>query len=132
MPKGGTERTNAVDVRIGANLRAVRTAAGRPMKDLAAALGVSLTQISEYELGTDRIGAGALYVAAEVLGVRVSRFYADMTPAPGVAEDAAPFDRSGAPESSRATLLRALAAAPLTTQRRAIRAALKALETPRA
>ena len=115
-----------VDWMIGANLRALRRAAGLTMEALAAPLDVSAQQVSKYERGVDRLTAAMLFRIGGLLGVRVGRFYAGLQaePGPGVSEVAPGFDRAGAPARSGGGLLSRLAGAPTAVQRDVVRNAL--------
>jgi transcriptional regulator with XRE-family HTH domain len=63
------------DVLVGANIRLYRIAANVSQTDLGEQLGVTFQQIQKYEKGTNRVGAGRLFVIATVLKVPVVRFY---------------------------------------------------------
>ena len=67
--------TGATDRHVGAKLRALRKARGMTLAELGRALGVTPTQVQKYERGTDRIGAGTLFYAAEAFRVEIGAFY---------------------------------------------------------
>ena len=73
-PQGDREpkrnnRAPEVEVAIGAQIRALRIAAGMNQAALGTALGISFQQVQKYEKGKDRIAASTLQVLAAVLGV---------------------------------------------------------------
>ena len=53
----------------------MRKARALSQSELGNALGVSAMQVQKYECGRDRIGAGSLFDAARVMGVKVSAFF---------------------------------------------------------
>jgi transcriptional regulator with XRE-family HTH domain len=63
-----------IDAHVGARLRRRRLLAGVSQTELAKAAGVSFQQVQKYENGTNRIGAGRLFVFARFLGTRVAEF----------------------------------------------------------
>jgi transcriptional regulator with XRE-family HTH domain len=63
------------DVLVGANVRLYRIAADVSQVELGKQLGVTFQQIQKYEKGTNRVGAGRLFVIATVLKVPIVRFY---------------------------------------------------------
>lgn len=56
---------------IGENIRNIRTGKGLGRKDIAGLLAISETEVAALEDGTADVGAGVLYLAASVLGVRL-------------------------------------------------------------
>lgn len=92
----------AIDIEIGRRLRLFRTAAGLSQAQLAQTLGITFQQVQKYERGTNRIGSGRLYEAAQVLGIAVASFFeglgasgdaADDQPKPVLADDIADLAR---------------------------------------
>ncbi len=71
---------NPIDIYVGARLRLRRTLMGLSQVTLAKALGLTFQQVQKYERGVNRIGASRLYDLAQVLGVGIDYFYAEMTP----------------------------------------------------
>jgi transcriptional regulator with XRE-family HTH domain len=63
------------DVLVGANVRLYRQAAQISQVELGEHLGVTFQQIQKYEKGTNRVGAGRLFIIATILKVPVVRFY---------------------------------------------------------
>lgn len=62
MPRRRRAReTGTIDLRLGANLRALRLMSGRTTEELAAALDVSVQQMGKYERGDDGIAAATLF-----------------------------------------------------------------------
>ena len=72
---GGTRSPTDIDIAVGANLRAVRLQRGRTLSDLAAELGISHQQLQKYETGTNRLSAGMVCRAAEVLVVPIEQLF---------------------------------------------------------
>ena len=66
-----------VDAEIGLRIRKRREALGITRPDLAAALGISFTQIQKYEGGVNRVPAGRLGQIAKILQVDQAFFFAD-------------------------------------------------------
>ena len=64
----------AYDRAVGIELRTQRLARGFSQSALALKLGVSYQQYGKYESGDNRVSAGRLICALEVLGVSMSRF----------------------------------------------------------
>ena len=65
-------RNAALELSIGARLRARRRQLGLSQTDLAEKLGVSFQQVQKYERGTNRIAASTLVAAAEALSTSVA------------------------------------------------------------
>jgi transcriptional regulator with XRE-family HTH domain len=76
--EGGREWASVIDHVVGARIKARRLAIGMSQTKLAKSIGLSFSQIQKYEKADNRIGAGALYVMAEVLEVPVTYFYDPM------------------------------------------------------
>jgi transcriptional regulator with XRE-family HTH domain len=68
--------TGTIDARLGKQIRAMREQQNVPMPKIAAALNVSLVELSDFEAGRRRISASDLYLLTRVLGVEVSDVYA--------------------------------------------------------
>lgn len=75
---------NEVDVHVGQRTRHLRETLGISQGTLGRHLGLTFSQVQKYEKGTNRIGAGRLYMIAEFLDVPVQYFFegleADATP----------------------------------------------------
>lgn len=82
-------RPHEIDRHVGARLRARREQLGISQGKLGRALGVTFSQLQKYEKGSNRIGAGVLYVLARELGVEPGWFYAGLE---GTATVAPPSD----------------------------------------
>ena len=65
------------DAQIGARIRKRRKALGVTREELAAAAGVGTSQISKYELGTNRVPSDRILRFADILKVNVTYFFAD-------------------------------------------------------
>jgi len=68
---------DGVDGRIGKVLRTLRRQRRLSQTALAAHMGVSYQQLQKYELGTNRIAASRLVMAAQALGVQPDAFFAN-------------------------------------------------------
>ena len=66
---------NPVDVQVGNNVRAKRTAAGLSQDYVANHLGLSLPEYQEYEFGGRRFGAERLLRLARLFGVSPEEFF---------------------------------------------------------
>src|SRR5918995_626776 len=64
-----------VDRHLGARMRERRIMLGLTQQQLAELIGVTYQQAHKYEKGINRMAAGRLYKAAQVLGVEVSYFF---------------------------------------------------------
>jgi transcriptional regulator with XRE-family HTH domain len=78
----GTGVPDPVDVHVGARIRMRRLLIGINQETLAQKLGLTFQQVQKYEGGANRVSASRLARIAEVLGVSISYFFADL-PAPG-------------------------------------------------
>lgn len=70
LPTG--RRAGAVDLALGARIRAARAAAGLSLEQLAARLQLSTQQIFKYECGTNRVTVARLIAIADALGVEIA------------------------------------------------------------
>jgi transcriptional regulator with XRE-family HTH domain len=57
---------------LGRKIRALRREAGLSLRELGAAVGVSLVQLQRYETGVSPLSTSRLLVIAQVLGVRAA------------------------------------------------------------
>ncbi len=64
-----------VDVQVGQRLRRQREALGISQGQLGLQLGLTFSQVQKYEKGSNRIGAGRLFLISKYLGVPVEYFY---------------------------------------------------------
>jgi transcriptional regulator with XRE-family HTH domain len=71
---------NAIDKRLGEQVRARRLAVGMSQERLAELLGITFQQIQKYEAGTNRIAASRLYEIAAALEMPVARFFEALPP----------------------------------------------------
>jgi transcriptional regulator with XRE-family HTH domain len=67
----------AVDALVGARLRLMREESRTSRRDMAAALGISVQQLSKYEVGSNRMSVGFLYQAASCLDLPVQALLVD-------------------------------------------------------
>ncbi len=75
QPRSASPTAAELDVRVGNRIRARREALRITQNRLAAQLGVTFSQVQKYEKGSNRIGAGRLYIVASYLGVPVEYFF---------------------------------------------------------
>jgi transcriptional regulator with XRE-family HTH domain len=66
---------NPVDKHVGSRARMRRLMLGMSQQKLASALGLTFQQVQKYEKGMNRMGAGRLQEAADILGVAVPFFF---------------------------------------------------------
>lgn len=66
---------NEVDEHVGRRIRQRREAIGMSQARLGRHLGLTFSQVQKYEKGSNRIGAGRLYLMAHHLGVPVHYFF---------------------------------------------------------
>jgi transcriptional regulator with XRE-family HTH domain len=64
-----------LDAHVGRRMRQRREALGLSQKSLGQHLGLTFSQVQKYEKGSNRIGAGRLYLLANFLGVPVQYFF---------------------------------------------------------
>ncbi len=75
-----------VDVKIGANLRAIRKAHAKSQTQVGDAVGYTFQQVQKYERGANRISAPVLQTLSIYFGVPVEAFFAGL-PRPDGAPD---------------------------------------------
>lgn len=73
-----------VDAHVGRRMRLRRESIGMSQGRLGRHLGLTFSQVQKYEKGTNRIGAGRLYLLADVLGVPVDYFFEGLGEGPAV------------------------------------------------
>ncbi len=74
-------RTTPVDRLVGARMRLRRQSLGMSQTELAEKIGVAFQQLQKYETGANRIGASRLALIASALGVPITFFFEELTPA---------------------------------------------------
>ena len=72
-PDSVPDPDRAVEVRVGARLRAERELQGLSQMEIAERLGVTFQQVQKYEKGQNRISSSRLIGFADALGVAPSR-----------------------------------------------------------
>lgn len=72
MPKKN-DIINALNKRIAHNIRLYRIKRNLSRRDLAKSIDVSYQQVSNYELGDDKVSAARLYLIAKALKVSISK-----------------------------------------------------------
>ncbi len=82
------KRVSAMDVHIGARVRAGRKLRGFTMRMLADAIGVSAGQVEKYERGDNGIIGSRLHAIGRVLNIAPDWFFAEF-----VADQAVPFEK---------------------------------------
>ena len=74
-------RTTPIDRLIGARVRLRRQSLGMSQTELGERIGVTFQQLQKYETGTNRISASRLAAIASILGVPITFFFEELTPA---------------------------------------------------
>lgn len=92
-----------IDAIVGQRLRERREELGLSQSRLGRHLGLTFSQIQKYEKGSNRIGAGRLYMVAQYLGVSPTYFFD--------AVDVVAADRAGRPRAMGNEELRTLSEA---------------------
>jgi len=69
------ELTDAVDLAVGARIKALRLAMGLSRQQLATAIDVTHQQLQKYEKGTNRISVGRMPSIAKTLNKPISYFF---------------------------------------------------------
>ena len=69
----------AMDIVVGRRIRERREALNITQIHLGHLLGITFSQIQKYEKGSNRIGAGRLFLIAQFLGVPVAHFFDEGT-----------------------------------------------------
>jgi transcriptional regulator with XRE-family HTH domain len=115
-----------VDAHVGQRMRQRRESLGMSQGRLGRHLGLTFSQVQKYEKGTNRIGAGRLFLLANFLGVPVHYFFE------GLAEtDALPNRRTDA-NGELAALDDAFLAIPDLETRQSVLALVSSLAQTRA
>lgn len=100
----GRPKADALDQKIGDQVRTRRLLVGMTQEKLGDALGVSFQQVQKYEKGANRISASRLRQIAGALGVPVTHFYDAAGAGDGVVNGGAPdADPSRAAQGLRLT-----------------------------
>jgi transcriptional regulator with XRE-family HTH domain len=84
----GTGVPDPVDVHVGMRIRTRRLLIGMNQETLANKLGLTFQQVQKYEGGANRVSASRLSQIAEILGVAVDYFFAELAAADGGSESA--------------------------------------------
>lgn len=71
-----------LDIHLGGRLRFLRIARGYSREEMASLVGITVRELRDQERGIKRIRAELLVQYAELLEVRLSRFFADVGPRP--------------------------------------------------
>jgi transcriptional regulator with XRE-family HTH domain len=71
-------KASEIDAHVGRRMRQRREYLGISQGRLGRHLGLTFSQVQKYEKGSNRIGAGRLYMIADFLGVPVQYFFADL------------------------------------------------------
>ena len=75
MSQPQTKVPNSIDIHVGSRLRMRRMMLGMSQEKLGEAFGLTFQQVQKYEKGANRMGAGRLQQAAQILGVSVPFFF---------------------------------------------------------
>ena len=70
-----SRKPHPVDIRVGANLRALRQQRGYSQTQLAEVLGLTFQQVQKYEKGANRISASRLFEIAQFFNIGVASFF---------------------------------------------------------
>ena len=76
------------DIVVGANIRRLRGQNGLTLQEFASQLGISHQQLQKYEIGSNRISAGVLYVMARAFSVSVDALFEGVDDTRGLDETA--------------------------------------------
>lgn len=96
---GLAEKTSFVDAHVGRRMRQRREYLGISQGRLGQQLGLTFSQVQKYENGSNRVGAGRLYLMARILQVPVQYFYEGLGAGAG-------FDDAGdGPKEAELTML---------------------------
>ena len=79
-----TMSAGEIDAWVGRRVRQRRETLGISQARLARHLGLTFSQVQKYEKGTNRIGAGRLYLLAGFLGVPMQFFYDGLDALPAI------------------------------------------------
>jgi transcriptional regulator with XRE-family HTH domain len=69
-----------VDAHVGGRVRERREELGMSQGKIARQLGLTFSQVQKYEKGTNRIGAGRLFMLSQTLGVPLQYFFDGLVP----------------------------------------------------
>lgn len=78
--RSNSGRDIALEVAIGARIRATRVAAGMTQRALGDAVGIAYQKLQKYELGQDRIAISTLQRIARALGLHPGELFDDPMP----------------------------------------------------
>ncbi len=84
------EQDLLIDSIVGANIRALRSAAGVSQHRLGEGIGVSFQQVQKYETAANRVSGSKLFRIATALEVRIEDLFAGVTPPDDPAPEEAP------------------------------------------
>lgn len=74
----GTGIPNPIDVHVGKRIRVRRLFLGMNQETLANGLGLTFQQVQKYENGANRVSASRLSAIADILGVPIPYFFAEL------------------------------------------------------
>lgn len=84
---GAGEPTDVEGARIGGRIRELRKAHGRTLSDVASAVGISVSYLSQIERDVSRLPIGVLKRIADALGVHMNWFFHAAAPGPDEESD---------------------------------------------
>lgn len=76
--RGGSAVPHPIDVHVGKRVRTGRRLLGMTLDTLASRLGVTLPQLHNYEVGASRLTASRLATIADILGLPIGFFFAEL------------------------------------------------------
>lgn len=83
--KNKTDGKDELDISIGLQLRRLRVLNGGSRQSLAQALGISVAQLTKYEIGVNRVPATRVYGAAKLFKVPLDYFFPEFETGPNSA-----------------------------------------------
>jgi transcriptional regulator with XRE-family HTH domain len=111
----------AVDVHVGARIRARRMMLGVSQEKLGEALGITFQQIQKYERGTNRVSCSMLFGISKALGTEPAHFFEELDAGPDTAtREVAALDAAGVKIAIEASSL-------TPAQREAIRSVIRVI-----
>lgn len=116
-----------IDKHVGTRMRMRREALGVSQGRLGQYLGLTFSQVQKYEKGTNRIGAGRLYLLAQHLGVPIEYFYDGLGESKPEKNIGACY---GATDGELVSLSEAFLAIPDSDTRRSVVALVRSLMGP--
>lgn len=73
-----TATAKEIDIHVGQRLRSRRESLGISQGQLGRKIGLTFSQVQKYEKGSNRIGAGRLFLLSQFLGVPIQYFFEEL------------------------------------------------------